>query len=98
MDPDMTEHGLYSCTKRASKAARADPLISYEPFVTDNLMTHALVIDGFRIVQFSEVVIHRTTGASLLTHARLTLADCATPVATWHEPVVMRLFWLGFPS
>jgi len=87
MDPDTTGHGRYACTKRASKAARADPL-----------MTHTLVIDGFRIVQFSEAVIHQTTGASLLTHARLTLADCATPVATWHEPVVMRLFWLGFPS
>jgi len=97
MNPDVTEHGLCACTKRAPIAARAGPLISYERFVADHLMTHTLVTDGFRIVQFSEVVIHRITGASPLTHARLTLAEYAKPVATWHKPVVIRLFWLGFP-
>ena len=97
MDLDMTEHGRNARTKRASTAARAEPLISYEPFVTDNLMTHTLIIGGFRIDQFADAVIHQPSGASVLTHAHLTLADYATPVATWHKPVVMRLFWLGLP-
>ena len=97
MNLDMTEHGRCARTKRASTVVRADPLTSYEPSVTDHLMTNTLIIDGFRIDQFADAVIHQTTGASFLTHARLTLADYATPVATWHKPVVMRLFWLGFP-
>lgn len=97
MDLTPDEHGRYSGTKRGSRLLRRDPLISYEPFVTERTTKHTLVIDGFRIDQFADVVIHRTTGEPHLTHARFTLADYSTRVASWYEPVVRRLFWLGFP-
>ena len=69
---------------------------SYYVMADDELHSY-LRIDEFNVDVFSGVRLIGSMASASSLHAEFNIAEGNMRIATWHRPVVKRLFWFGYP-
>ena len=91
------DYGRFTAPDDRDVFIDADRRSSRHYVMTGDDLYSYIVIDDFAIDIFSgvKIVASRFHKASL--HAEFNIAAGNLRIATWHRPVVRRLFWFGFP-
>lgn len=93
----MQDYGQFATQAARENFIANDRHMSRHYVRTIDSLHSYIVIDDFAIDLYSDVRLFASTLDKVSLHAEFRIADGGLHVATWHRPVVKRLFWFGFP-
>lgn len=91
------DYGRFSAPDDRDTFIDRDKLSSRHYVMTNENLYSYIVIDDFAIDIYSGVKIIASRNHKKSLHAEFNIAAGSLRVATWHRPVVKRIFWFGFP-
>lgn len=93
---DLSDYGRYAAPDVRDRFIVTDAKTTQGYVMTSESLFSYFQIDGFTIDVFSGIRVLASTVHPKSLHAEFRIAQGGLWIATWHKPVVKRLFWFGY--